>query len=100
MQIVKCKSQIDNLRFPILHFAFCILHYRSFSSIALLASASASWFISRGRYCTSTRPILAISSLALACSGFHNASFLQEAGILLKNYLDTEEADLTYDKGG
>jgi len=25
MQIVKCKRQIDNLRSPILHFAFCII---------------------------------------------------------------------------
>ncbi len=75
MQIVKCKSQVDRLNFPILHFAFCILHYRSFSSIALLASASASLFISRGMYCTSTLPILAISSLAFVCSGFKPSFF-------------------------
>jgi hypothetical protein len=39
--------------------------YVIFSSMALFASASASLFIKRGMYCTSTVSIFAISSLAL-----------------------------------
>jgi hypothetical protein len=69
MHLVKCKSQIDNLRFPILHFALCILQYRSFLSTALLATAHISCTV----YCTSTLPILAISSLVPACNGFRPA---------------------------
>jgi hypothetical protein len=43
--------------------------------IALFARASASLFFARGRYCTSTLLIFAISSLAPACSGFSPSFF-------------------------
>ena len=56
--------------------------YVIFSSIALFASASASLFIKRGMYCTSTVPIFAISSLALVCSCFSSSLFTRESPLI------------------